>query len=69
MFSCEFCEIFKNTFFTENLQATTSGIGSISKTCNLVQWLSAYQLYDLDLCTWIRSESMISQQFLFKLIL
>ena len=25
MFSCEFCEIFKNTFFTEHLRATASG--------------------------------------------
>ena len=25
MFSCEFCEIFKNTFLIENLQATASG--------------------------------------------
>ena len=24
VFSCEFCEIFKNTFFTEHLQATAS---------------------------------------------
>ena len=24
LFSCEFCEIFKNTFFIENLQATAS---------------------------------------------
>ena len=25
VFSCEFCEIFKNTFFTEHLWTTTSG--------------------------------------------
>ena len=25
MFSCEFCEIFKNNFFTEHLRATASG--------------------------------------------
>ena len=24
VFSCEFCEIFKNTFFTENVWATAS---------------------------------------------
>ena len=24
MFTCEFCEIFKNTFFTEHLRATAS---------------------------------------------
>ena len=24
MFSCKFCEIFKNTFFTEHLRATNS---------------------------------------------
>ena len=29
MFSCEFCEIFKNTFFTEQLWATVSEILSI----------------------------------------
>ena len=26
MFSCEFCEIFKNTFFTEHLRVTASDI-------------------------------------------
>ena len=26
MFSCEFCETFKNTFFTEHLRATASAI-------------------------------------------
>ena len=26
MFSCEFCEISKNTFFTEHLRATDSGV-------------------------------------------
>ena len=25
MFSCEFCEIFKNIFFTEHLRVTASG--------------------------------------------
>ena len=25
--SCEFCEIFKNTFFTEHLRATASAAG------------------------------------------
>ena len=28
VFSCEFCEISKNTFFIEHLQATASGKGS-----------------------------------------
>ena len=27
LFSCKFCEIFKNTFFTEHLRTTTSGSG------------------------------------------
>ena len=43
-------------------------MGSVSKTCNLVLWLSAYQLYDLDLYTWIRSDSMVIQRLLFKVI-
>ena len=29
MFSCEFCEIFKNNFFTEHLQVTTSVLDKI----------------------------------------
>ena len=29
-FSCEFCEIFKNTFFTEHLWTTASGSGRLS---------------------------------------
>ena len=27
MFSCEFCEISKNTFFTEHIRTTASGMG------------------------------------------
>ena len=30
LFSCEFCKIFKNTFSTGQLQATTSGAESAS---------------------------------------
>ena len=35
VFSCEFCEIFKNTFFTEHVWATASGMTatlSVAKT-------------------------------------
>ena len=28
VFSCEFCEIFRNTFFVEHLRATASRMGS-----------------------------------------
>ena len=31
MFSCEFCKIFKNTFSTEHLQATASGLNVLAK--------------------------------------
>ena len=31
MFSCEFCEISKNTYFTEHLQATASAWFCLSK--------------------------------------
>ena len=31
--TCEFCEISKNTFFTEHLRTTASGL--LSKVCNL----------------------------------
>ena len=31
VFSCEFCEIFKNTFLTEHLRATVSVTESIGK--------------------------------------
>ena len=33
MFSCKFYEIFKNTFFTEHLRVTTSGIRQQQSTC------------------------------------
>ena len=45
VFSCEFCEISKSTFFTEHLWVTASGVASqftkrlkiedLSKTCNI----------------------------------
>ena len=31
VFSCDFCEIFKNTFFIEHLRATASELGFIQK--------------------------------------
>ena len=34
MFSCEFCEICKNTFFTEHLWVTASGLGYRSFSYN-----------------------------------
>ena len=33
VFSCKFCDIFKNTFFTEHLRATSS-VSSIKRTWN-----------------------------------
>ena len=37
VFSCEFCEIFKNTFFTEHHRATTFGLkGAILSKSSLV---------------------------------
>ena len=36
VFSCEFCEIFKNTFFTEHLWATASYLMKVRKTDNRV---------------------------------
>ena len=35
MFSCEFCEISKNTFFAEHLRATASGFGSVEMVFQL----------------------------------
>ena len=34
VFSCEFCEIFKNTFFTEHVRATAPMMCSIIKYYN-----------------------------------
>ena len=39
MFSCEFCEIFKNTFFTEHLRATAS-------EASLVFWLLIFFVFN-----------------------
>ena len=36
VFSCEFCEISKNTFFTEHLQATASNLGRKFKSAKLI---------------------------------
>ena len=36
MFSCEFCEISKNTFFTEHLQ-TTASVETVRKACNFIK--------------------------------
>ena len=35
VFSCEFCEISKNTFFTEDFWATASIFCEVSLGCNL----------------------------------
>ena len=35
VFSCKFCEIFKNNFFTKNLQATASGLVKPFLNCDL----------------------------------
>ena len=39
VFSCEFCEIFKNTFFTEHLQTTAS-----LNAFNILNFLSSNQI-------------------------
>ena len=35
VFFCEFCEIFKNTFFTEHLRTTASRFGDVNNEKNL----------------------------------
>ena len=35
LFSCKFCEIFKNTFFTEHLWTTASDNGEVERTPKL----------------------------------
>ena len=37
VFSCEFCEIFKSTFFTEHLRATSSAITSTESSKNIIR--------------------------------
>ena len=46
MFSCEFCELFKNTFFTEHLQATAS-VGSKNNSFKTKQWSHQEMLYEI----------------------
>ena len=46
MFSCEFCEISKNTFFTEQLWATDSL--SRCRLVNLIQTIESVEVIDLD---------------------
>ena len=37
MFSCEFCEIFKNSLLTEHLRATASGNGGSVETSTILK--------------------------------
>ena len=49
VFSCKFCEISKNTFFTEHLRTTASGktFSFIDYTIITVIWKFVYMLYKL----------------------
>ena len=40
MFSCEFCEIFKNNFFTEHLWTTASVIWNIQELLSMDENIS-----------------------------
>ena len=47
VFSCEFCKIFKNTYFTEHLWTTASKVFSLSKNINtlilfIVSWKNQF---------------------------
>ena len=49
MFSCEFCEMFKNTFFTENLQTTyKSALEQLRKTISGFHY--KWNFFLLDVC-------------------
>ena len=52
VFSCEFCEIFKNTFFIEHIQATASNkdlkardISNLPRDIEILGWCLARQPY------------------------
>ena len=47
MFSCEFCEISKNTFFAENLWTTTSE-KSLEFFLNFSKKVTSYAIQNLD---------------------
>ena len=55
MFYCEFCEVFKNTYFEEHLRTTASGLLVTFnfynvELCNVAALsLNAYNAYTLDL--------------------
>ena len=45
VFSCEFCEIFKSTFFTEHLQATASiSFKSVKKSEVFFHWVLKWNM-------------------------
>ena len=50
MFSCEFCEIFKNTSFTEQLQMNASEIRKVPTFPNLQMAVSVFISDKLDSC-------------------
>ena len=50
MFSCEFCEIFKNTSFTEQLQMNAAEIWKVPTFPNLQMAVSVFISDKLDSC-------------------
>ena len=56
LFSCEFCEIFKNTFFTEHLLVTVSGpaLFSLSWLCDLLDYTCNFRK---DNSNYVKSDS------------
>ena len=54
MFSCEFCEIFKNTFFTNHVRKTASVcnhllLAKLVQTSSLLNWSTFHSILLVDL--------------------
>ena len=70
VFSCKFCEIFKNTFFTEHFQVTASDIRmqvAVIYNLNLSLQFCNDKLYIL-LCVFTLAYASISLEFLHRFI-
>ena len=60
MFSCEFCEISKNTFFTEHLQ-TTASVETVRKACNFIKKRLQHRYFPVNIPEFLEQLFFIEQ--------
>ena len=60
VFSCEFCEIFKNTFFSEHVRATVTEYSRIEFCVNIAQLIIFHILQHRERCSLLRTPVLYS---------